>query len=254
MKKENIRYTAILLCFAAMVTVFAACTKNNENSGATSTTATTVYVPSEFKTEKEKLFTQDGKLYYRVDSEGDAHELVTDENGVTVVDDNGNMIWKVTDAEGNEATQPVSFPNFMNEGNKISCQQFTITCPSGWESSSDINFRLKNVAENKLIEYSYRDKSDKSYKDIDEEIAGLEESLKAVLGDNSAVFTKTETQIAGRAAVKLAIEMGGETPSYMETYCVEDKNGIMVFNCFCNYTDKGFDFKAILDTIEYRVK
>ena len=74
-----------------------------------------------------------------------------------------------------------------------------------------------------------------------------------MIDDGSAILTKSTTTVAGKNAVKIVLEFTGKTPSYMETYCVEDNNGMMCFNCFCNYEDKGFDFKAILDTIEYRV-
>ena len=246
--KRYFRYTAVLLGFATAVTLFAACSKNNDNSGEADTTATTVYVPSEFKTDANSIYTEDGKIYMG------GNELITDSNGVTVIDESGNLIQKVTDAQGNEVTQPVTFPSFINEGSRVACQQFTITCPSGWESSGNLNFRLRNSAENKQIEYSFRDKADEKYKTADEEYATLEKTFKSMIDDGSAILTKSATTVAGKNAVKIVLEFTGENPSYMETYCVEDGNGMMCFNCFCNYEDKDFDFKAILDTIEYRVK
>ena len=245
--KRYFRYTAVLLGFATAVTLFAACSKNNDNLGEADTTATTVYVPSEFKTDANSIYTEDGKIYMG------GNELITDSNGVTVIDESGNLIQKVTDAQGNEVTQPVTFPSFINEGSRVACQQFTITCPSGWESSGNLNFRLRNSAENKQIEYSFRDKADEKYKTADEEYATLEKTFKSMIDDGSAILTKSATTVAGKNAVKIVLEFTGENPSYMETYCVEDGNGMMCFNCFCNYEDKDFDFKAILDTIEYRV-
>ena len=35
-------------------------------------------------------------------------------------------------------------------------------------------------------------------------------------------------------------------------FALEDKGGRMTFRCSCEYTEKRYDFKAILDTIEYR--
>ena len=233
MKNNIIKYTAILLSFATIIILFAACAKEEQVN--------------------EYMLIKDDKIYYRKNDKDDYYELVTDKEGVTVVDENGNLLWKVTDSSGKDQTHPVSYPLFLIEGEKMSCQQFTITCPSGWESSGNLNFRIKNSAENKQIEYSFRDKADEKYKTADEEYATLEKTFKSMIDDGSAILTKSTTTVAGRNAVKIVLEFTGENPSYMETYCVEDGNGMMCFNCFCNYEDKGFDFKAILDTIEYRV-
>ena len=253
MKKESIKYIAILLSFASVVTLFAACSKKETEEETT--TGTTVYVPSEFKTEKEKFYTdENGKLYYRENPEDEGHELVTDENGITLVDKDGNMIQKVTDAEGNEVTQAVSFPNFINEGNRIACQQFTIICPAGWESKSNINFKMKNEAEGKSIQYAFVEETDKNYKNTEDNIAEIEKMFKSMVDDGTAVITKGTSQVAGKDAVKVVIETKGDNATYMEIYYVEIANGTMTFTCSCKPESKGFDFKAILDTVEYRIK
>ncbi len=251
MKKENLKYTAVLLSFATVITLFAACTKNAEEAETTAlaATSTTEYVPSEFKTEKELFSTDEsGRIFY------EDKELVTDENGITVVDRNGNMIQKVTDAQGNEVTELATFPEFINDGQKISCQQFTIVCPGGWQSSGNLNFRFKNESEGKSIEYSFFDKSNENFKTVDERIKFIEDTYKSMVDDGTATLTRSTTQVAGRDAVKFVVDASGENAFYMESYYVETENGIMCFNCFCKYEDKGFDFKAILDTIEYRIQ
>ena len=255
MKKENIKHVAILLCFASIVSVFAACSKEAQNNGAETSSESTVYVPSEFKTEKEKFYTdENGKLYYREDSEADGYELVTDENGVTVVDKDGNMIQKVTDADGKEATRPVSFPTFINEGNTIACQQFVITLPDGWASSGNVNLMFRNETEGKQINYSFVEKGVKNYKTTAENIAFLKESLKSMTEDGTAVIEEGTAQVAGRDAVKLTVETKDANPSYMEVYYVETEKGTMTFTCICKPADKGFDFNAILNTIQYRIQ
>ena len=223
-----------MLCFATIITLFVACAKEEQVN--------------------EYMLIKDDKIYYRKDEKDDYYELVTDQNGVTTVDENGNLLWKVTDSSGKDQTQPVSYPNFLIENNKMSCQQFTITVPKGWESIGNKSFMMKNIKENKMIEYAYFEKTSKNYMPFEEEWAKFEESFKPMIEEGTAKLTRTNTQIAGRDAVKVIIEINNDgATSYLENYNIEDKNGRMTFRCSCDYTDKDFDFKAILDTIEYRV-
>lgn len=233
MKNNIIKYTAILLSFATIIILFAACAKEEQVN--------------------EYMLIKDDKIYYRKNDKDDYYELVTDKEGVTVVDENGNLLWKVTDSSGKDQTHPVSYPLFLIEGEKMSCQQFTITCPKGWESTGNINFMMKNVKENKMIEYSYLEKTDKNYSPFEEEWAKFEESFKPMVEEGTAKLTRSNTQIAGRDAIKVIMEINNDgATSYLEIYNIEDKGGRMTFRCSCDYTEKGYDFKAILDTIEYR--
>ena len=253
MKKEIIRYIAILLSFATVIAVFTACAKKDNKREEDSEREEQKEEQMKEEQINKYLLIKDDKIYYRKNEQDDYFELATDADGVTVVDEYGNLLWKVTDANGNDQTHPVSYPLFLVEGNKMACQQFTITCPKGWESTGSINFRMKNEKENKSIEYSFYETTEKDYKTPDEMIAFLEEQFKPMVEEGTAKLTRTETRVAGRDATKLTIEVNnkGES-SYMEIYYVENKNGHMCFTCFCDYEDKGFNFKAILDTIEYR--
>ncbi len=229
MKKNIFKYVAILLCFASIITVFAACS-NDEN---------------------ELIYKKGGKIYYRKDVNDDAYELVTDANGVTVVDEQGNMLWKVTDANGEDQTHPVSFPHYIQDGKTIECQQFSIKCPKGWENIGNFKIMLKNVEEGLQIDYSYLEPDeDGAKRTVDGEMENLEKLFKG-----TAQVTRKKTQVGGRDAELLIVDELEGTSIYMEVYCVESDNGLMTFNC--TYKDpakKGtFNFKAILDTIEYRV-
>ena len=77
MKNNIIKYTAILLSFATIIILFAACAKEEQVN--------------------EYMLIKDDKIYYRKNDKDDYYELVTDKEGVTVVDENGNLLWKVTD-------------------------------------------------------------------------------------------------------------------------------------------------------------
>ncbi len=256
MKKIFIRYLAVLLSFAALITLFTACKKDeNKKEKEKEKKEISAEKETEKNFENSLIYEDDDKIFYRKSESDDAYELVTDSNGVTVVDENGNLLWKVTDSNGNDRTHPVSYPVFLVEdGNYMSCQQFTIKLPKGWESLGNVNFRIKDFDKNRSIEYSYLGKEDNSYVSVDESVANIEESFKPMVEEGTAKITKSTTQVAGRDALKVVIEVTNNgADSYMESYYLENRNGTMCFNCFCNYEDRGFDFKAILDTIEYRV-
>ncbi len=231
MKKNILKYVAILLCFASIITVFAACSKEDENS---------------------LIFKEKGKIYYRLDADDDAYELVTDSNGVTVVDEQGNLLWKVTDSEGKDQTHPVSFPTYLEDGKEISCQQFTIKMPKGWENIGNFKIMLKNAKENLQIDYSFIEEPDKTVDTLIEE--GIKKLFQPSIDAGEATAKQEQTQIGGRDATKLIIEFTTENPSYSEIYYVKISTGIMVFMCSAPYESKGeFNFKAVLDTIEYRI-
>lgn len=231
MKKNYLKMLAIILCFASIITVFAACKKEDEST---------------------LVYKEGGKIFYRKEAGDDAYELVTDAEGVTVVDEEGNMLWKVTDANGVEGTHPVAFPDYIQDGKTIECQQFTIKCPKGWENIGNFKIMLKNPDKGLQIDYSYLQPDEENGETnvtVDGELAKLEQLF------GSANVTRTKTQVGGRDAEKLVVDMIGDTPAYMEVYCVVSGNGLMAFNCtYTNPEDKGtFDFKAVLDTIEYRI-
>ena len=232
MQKNISKIIAILLSFATIIILFAACSDH----------------------ENELIYKENGKIYYRKEIGDAAYELVTDKEGNTVVDDNGNMLWKVTDADGNDQTHPVSFPAFLTDGKKIECQQFTIKLPSGWESTGNVNLIVKNQKKNLQIMGSFFGKSDEDYKTPQERATELIEKFAVETEKYTTTVTSSTTQVGGRDAVKVVIDTTGETPSYSEVYYVEIGTGTISFWCSCgNYEEKGFDFKGILDTVEYRI-
>ena len=233
MKKNMLKYVAILLCFASIITVFAACSNKDENS---------------------LIFKEKGKIYYRLDENDDAYELVTDSKGVTVVDEQGNLLWKVTDSNGNDQTHPVSFPAFLEDGKEISCQQFTIKMPKGWENIGNFKIMLKNAKEDLQIDYSFFENGEKGNETVASRVEAVNKIFQPSIDAGETVIKQEQTQIGGRDATKVIIDITTENPSYSEIYYVKIPSGIMSFMCTAPYEAKGeFDFKAVLDTIEYRV-
>ncbi len=233
MKKNMLKYVAILLCFASIITVFAACSNKDDNS---------------------LIFKEKGKIYYRLDEDDDAYELVTDANGVTVVDEQGNLLWKVTDAEGQDQTHPVSFPTYLEDGKEISCQQFTIKMPKGWENIGNFKIMLRNSKEDLQIDYSFFENSENGKETVENAIQEMNKLFQPSVDAGEATVKQEQTQVGGRDATKVTVEFTNDNPSYSELYYIQLSSGVMYFMCTAPYEAKGeFNFKAVLDTIEYRI-
>jgi len=236
MKNATVKITAILLALASILAVAgAACGKNDDSL----------------------VFKKGGKIFYRKTVDDNAYELVTDAKGETVVDEQGNLLWKVTDANGDDQTMPVSFPSYLTEGNKISCQEFTIKVPSGYENIGGEMIMLRNPKKGFQIDYTLFEATQGDEGNTAEARAQIvEDFLQNETTKKNGTVTKEKVQIGGRDAIRLIVDMSNTDPqSYMEAYYIDSVNGVMAFSCSCkNYEDKdAVDFKAILDTIEYRV-
>ena len=203
------------------------------------------------------VFKKNGKIYYRLNEGDDAYELVTDGNGETVVDENGNMLWKVTDADGNDQTHPVSFPAYINDGRTVSCQEFSITLPKGWSNTGNLKVMLRSSDGTKGIDYQLMENDEeRTYKGTDV-VAELEELLAPQIEEGKLVIEKEDVQIAGRDALKVTMEVTEEDGGkiFSENYYLDHPQGCMFFSCLDEDAKKpgSFDFKAILDTIDFRV-
>ncbi len=236
MKNSTVKITAILLALASLLAVAGAgCGKKDD----------------------DLIYKKNGKIFYRMNPDDNAYELVTDRNGETVVDEQGNLLWKVTDVNGEDQTMPVSFPSYLMEGDKISCQEFTIKVPAGYENIGGDVIMLRNDKKGTQIDYTLFDAADGDETNTAEARAKIvEEFFSNETAQKNGTVTSKKVQIGGRDAICLIIDMSNTDPkSYMEAYYIDSVNGVMAFSCSCkNYEEKGkTDFKAILDTIEYRV-
>lgn len=235
MKNTSVKITAVLVALASVFAVAStACGKDDK-----------------------LLFKKNGKIFYRQSVNDNAYELVTDSKGETVVDAQGNLLWKVTDANGENHTMPVSYPSYLNEGGKISCQEFSMKLPGGYENIGGDCIMLRNTKKGTQIDYSLFEPAGED--DENNSAKARAEMVKNVFAKETekghGTVTMEDVQIGGRDAVRVIIDMNKtEKQAYMEAYYIDSVNGVMSFTCACDYKDKGkIDFKAILDVIEYRV-
>ncbi len=230
MKKSSFKIAAVLVSLAICLTAFAACSNH----------------------EDELFYKEGGKLYYRPNEGEAAYELATDDNGETLVDAEGNLLWKVTDANGEDQTHPVSMPGVLENGKTVACQQFSIEIPKDWTSIGDNNIMLQNEKLGVQIDYLFYDGGDYT---AESEAEKIKTAFSAGVEAGQIELESDDVQVAGRDAKRLSVYVKGETAdedSYMELYYIDAPGGMMAFTCAAK-ADSDFNFKSILDTIEYRV-
>ena len=235
MKKSTVKIISVLGALAICLTAFAACS-GEDNS-------------------QKLLYEEGGKIYYRPEAGEAAYELATDANGVTRVDEQGNLLWKVTDANGNDQTHPVSYPSYLVDGKSVSCQQFTITMPRGWSNIGYDSIMLRDKKGETKIDYTFVGADAEGViPTAEDRIDQLKTIFAPNLEDGTATIDVSDVQVAGRDAKKVVMITHGKTDAYLEVYFVSVSTGVMTFTCACEFEDGGkTDFKAILDTIEYRI-
>ncbi len=238
MKKSTVKIVSILGALAICITAFAACSKEDNS--------------------QKLLYEEGGKIYYRKEVGEAAYELATDSNGVTRVDEQGNLLWKVTDADGNDQTHPVSFPAYLEDGKTVSCQQFSMTMPKGWSNIGSNSIMLRSKDGETKIDYSFFEPDEEGViPTAEDRIKMLEDVLASGIAEGRVELEVSDVQISGRDAKKAVIKTtnkDGENKTYLENYFVSVPTGVLSFTCACEFEDGGkFDFKAILDTVEYRI-
>ena len=235
MKKSTVKIISVLGALAICLTVFAACS-GEDNS-------------------QKLLYEEGGKIYYRPEIGEAAYELATDANGVTRVDEEGNLLWKVTDANGVDQTHPVSYPSYLIDGKTVSCQQFTITMPRGWKNIGYDSIMLRDKKDEIKIDYTFVGADEEGVVPTAEtRLEELNTIFASKVEDGSAKIEASDVQVAGRDAKKVMLTTSGKTDAYLEVYFIDVPSGVMTFTCACDFEKiSEYDFKAILDTIEYRI-
>ena len=107
-----------------------------------------------------------------VDQQGMEHVIMTDANGVTVIDQNGNLVEIMTDSgskkpialptqngttaanAGDYQTHAVTFPGVVESGETVEDAFCTVTLPEGWEQIGSGTLLLQHTATDARIQIS----------------------------------------------------------------------------------------------------
>ena len=232
MKNRLRNISLFIVCFAVLVSVLAACGKKDDGYS-------------------QGIFEEDGKLYYREENNGRVQELLTDDNGVTVVDGDGNMIWQFTDANGENATQAVSFPDIIIDGKKVECQQFSLTMPKGWTQKVESAMMIEDSELGVQIDYTYMESTESKVYTVQDVIDNYKKMGEMFDKSLEASVTVDDAEIAGKQAKMVVLK---HNEGFIRAYIIEEGGNVMSFLCggtnFANA--EKYDFEKILNTIEFR--
>jgi hypothetical protein len=198
-----------------------------------------------------------------VDQQGMEHVVMTDANGVTVIDSDGNLIEIVTDSgnkkpialptqDGTAAagrdveyqTHPVTFPGVVENDSVVEDAICRLTLPEGWEQTGNSILLLQNTQTGAQIQIST---------DIGGTATGAIETLVSQIESLSPEggYTQTDVMIDGVLATRTQYELGDMTViSYL---LVTDNGKVCRVNCTVD-TDKydSADVDAVVQEIHFK--
>lgn len=182
-----------------------------------------------------------------VDQQGMEHVIMTDANGVTVIDENGNLVEVMTNSAdkkpiaaptengtvspaqaGSYETHTVTFPGVVENGETVEDAFCSVTLPEGWEQIGNNYLILHHVETDAKVML---------YTDIGGTATGairkLTEEVEAL--DPQGGYTQSDVDIGGITATRTQYELGEMT---ITVYLLVTGNGkVCRINCTVE-TDK----------------
>ena len=176
-----------------------------------------------------------------VDQMGMEHVIMTDANGVTMIDGDGNLIEIVTDSGnkkpiavptvdgtaaagqvGDYQTHPVTFPGVVENGESVEDAICQLTLPEGWEQTGSEMMLLYHAQTDARIQIST---------DIGGTATGAIETLNSQIEALAPEggYTQTDVKIDGLTATRTQYELGELTViSYL---LVTENSKVCRINC-----------------------
>ena len=198
-----------------------------------------------------------------VDQQGMEHVIMTDANGVTVVDSIGNLVEIMTDSSnkkplaaptengtvfadqvGDYQTHAITFPGIVENGDQVENQDCIVTVPKGWEQIGNGTL---------ILRHKDTDASMAIYTDLGGTLTGALEDMENTLARLSLDYDIHESDVTvdGLNAVRTQYDLDDVTQI---TYLLQTKNGeICRINCTVQ-TERlsAVDFDAVLQTVHFK--
>ena len=198
-----------------------------------------------------------------VDQQGMEHVIMTDANGVTVVDSDGNLVEIVTDSRNNKPivlptkdgttaagqlseyqTHPVTFPGIVENDAVVEDAVCRLTLPEGWEQTGSSMLLLNHTETGASIQ-------------ISTDIGGTAtEAIETLTGQIEAIdpeggYTQEDVTIDGELATRTQYRLGELTvTSYL---LVTEKGKVCRINCTVKTADYDrANADAVVQAIQFK--
>ncbi len=189
-----------------------------------------------------------------VDYEGNEHTLVM-KDGAPAQDKNGNLIEKITDAQGKTVTQPVSYPNVIkNSRREIENAFFKLKIPSGWKFDDSIRaFRIQHdgacTTSGEVCEITTATNKTGDVEDYYDTLRAREKAIELIGGDQVSDLKEFEAKLFGQDCKALSARHNDRVTlyTYVFPYGGTAVSVTMMINDECKTED--FDPEAFLEDI-----
>lgn len=197
-----------------------------------------------------------------VDEQGMEHVIMTDANGVTVINSDGNLVEIMTDSRnkkpiavptqngttaanvGAYQTHAVTFPGIVENGETVEDAVCQLTLPEGWEQVGTSTLLLHHTATDAQIQISSN--IDGTLSDLVEKLNGQIEAIAPQGG-----YTQTDMTLDGLPATRTQYALNGKT---VVSYLLLTGNGkVCRINCMVD-TDKyaAADTDKVVESIRFK--
>ena len=200
---------------------------------------------------------------------GENFAAVTQEDGNLVIDNSGNLVVLVTDANGKNVkgengeyeTKKVALDNALVIGNRVECENYYINIPNGWSNASSFTgLSIKRDGTEDVIVINER-----TDKDLDTAMAGTISALDiAKKSYANTTYENKQVEVLGKNAQFVSLYIpdngtvdanGNPGASYMGYFFFEHAGVIYTVRISSTTSNMSKDLDeiiAILNTIEFR--
>lgn len=192
-----------------------------------------------------------GKIDAVTDNNGRQYTIKRDGNGFAKTDDKGNLIVYETDengkikqnAEGEDVTSVVDFPNYIANDKTVECEYFSLAIPDGWQVQNGHTVKL--FKEDSQAEISFTLRSTNSVDDCINQV-------KDLFSDWDFKWKETEQQFDFATAKVISSDKIIE--NYEKSYYVFaiDDTTYVVSTSFNKKLADSVDFASVIGSIAFK--
>lgn len=189
-----------------------------------------------------------GSKYLIVENDdGMEYAAVTDEEGNTVVNEQGDIVVYVTDVDGDlvtdtngePQTNSITIPSVIADGDTVETADYTLTMPDGWTANSNGRF-TRDDNENVYLQITnFGELEDQT---LDTYVASMQENINALLAQTQQEYPSASVEYSNHT-----LSQANRMDSRVVEFRVPDADGSMAYYAMNVY----FVYQGELFKVDY---
>lgn len=189
-----------------------------------------------------------GSKYLVVENDdGMEYAAVTDEEGKTVVNEQGDIVVYVTDVDGDlvtdtngePQTNSITIPSVIADGDTVETADYTLTMPDGWTANSNGRF-TRDDNENVYLQITnFGELEDQT---LDTYVASMQENINALLAQTQQEYPSASVEYSNHT-----LSQANRMDSRVVEFRVPDADGSMAYYAMNVY----FVYQGELFKVDY---